>query len=479
MLIAGVGFGCLLALSALTFWNQLAFMPSALSEMSSEFYRLASLGFSVSFAIVVLLYLIVPAYLSRILFSGTVSLLLVGFLLSGYSLGASLSLPEVVLSLGGIFIGLGCGFGMVCWMTVFASFKLKKACGILISGSVFSTIPTLTVFFIALNAPQAFINLISVLLLLSIVFLVLSMRNEIMSLDPNENLVSDSKRGAISQIVRGFGIAIPCIIVLSLFQPLIDTTYLNTHMSVYSKTITSQLGNIAGALAILLVWKLGDWETNVSKIFVWITPIFATACLFFPFIPEEHWYIFSFLSMMVFALLSIAVMVSCLQFSQTKQMSIIAVYGLMACFLYLSGLCGSLFGSFIDDAVLSSRATVIASILTIAFICVFLAMKIWRNLTKGKQASKVKVKESSTEATANPLKLACESIVEAQTLSKREGEVMTLLAHGRDVPFIATSLNLSRHTIRGYIKSIYQNLDVHSKQELIDFVESWNEQPNI
>ena len=46
-----------------------------------------------------------------------------------------------------------------------------------------------------------------------------------------------------------------------------------------------------------------------------------------------------------------------------------------------------------------------------------------------------------------------------------------MLAHGRNVPFIAEALGLSSHTVRGYVKSLYARLDVHSRQEIIDLVE--------
>ncbi len=48
-----------------------------------------------------------------------------------------------------------------------------------------------------------------------------------------------------------------------------------------------------------------------------------------------------------------------------------------------------------------------------------------------------------------------------------------LLAKGRNVPFIEEELVISRNTIKTHIKHIYQKMDLHSQQELIDMVETY------
>ena len=63
-------------------------------------------------------------------------------------------------------------------------------------------------------------------------------------------------------------------------------------------------------------------------------------------------------------------------------------------------------------------------------------------------------------------------MAEDNGLTRREQEVFELLAKGRNVAYIQTSLVLSRHTVRSHVYHIYQKLDVHSHQELIDVVEA-------
>ncbi len=53
-------------------------------------------------------------------------------------------------------------------------------------------------------------------------------------------------------------------------------------------------------------------------------------------------------------------------------------------------------------------------------------------------------------------------------LTPREREVMVLLTRGRTAPYIASELNISTNTVRGYIQDIYAKLDIHSKQQLMN-----------
>ncbi|MBX9035156.1 LuxR C-terminal-related transcriptional regulator [Gordonibacter massiliensis (ex Traore et al. 2017)] len=57
-------------------------------------------------------------------------------------------------------------------------------------------------------------------------------------------------------------------------------------------------------------------------------------------------------------------------------------------------------------------------------------------------------------------------------LSPRQTEIFELLAKGRDAKFIEETFCISKATTKTHIYNIYCRLDIHSKQELIDMVES-------
>ena len=56
-------------------------------------------------------------------------------------------------------------------------------------------------------------------------------------------------------------------------------------------------------------------------------------------------------------------------------------------------------------------------------------------------------------------------------LSDRETEIMTLYAKGRSYARLQEELSLSRGTVTTHLQHIYQKLDVHSKQEMLDLIE--------
>jgi DNA-binding NarL/FixJ family response regulator len=67
-----------------------------------------------------------------------------------------------------------------------------------------------------------------------------------------------------------------------------------------------------------------------------------------------------------------------------------------------------------------------------------------------------------------PASLPRRSVPEVALLSKREAEILEALLSNRRIPSIARLLHISPHTVRNHLKSIYQKLDVHSQEELLD-----------
>ena len=68
--------------------------------------------------------------------------------------------------------------------------------------------------------------------------------------------------------------------------------------------------------------------------------------------------------------------------------------------------------------------------------------------------------------------LKCDVVAEQYGLSKRQKEVLSLLARGRNADYITEKLVISPHTAKAHTYNIYLKLDVHSRQELMDLVEN-------
>lgn len=55
-------------------------------------------------------------------------------------------------------------------------------------------------------------------------------------------------------------------------------------------------------------------------------------------------------------------------------------------------------------------------------------------------------------------------------LSARELEILDLFAQGRSANWIADNLTISKNTVRSHLRASYTKLDVHTRQELLDFL---------
>ena len=56
------------------------------------------------------------------------------------------------------------------------------------------------------------------------------------------------------------------------------------------------------------------------------------------------------------------------------------------------------------------------------------------------------------------------------SLTSREADVMTLLAHGNTATRIQAELGITYNTVKYHVKNVYAKLGVHSQQELIDLL---------
>ena len=71
------------------------------------------------------------------------------------------------------------------------------------------------------------------------------------------------------------------------------------------------------------------------------------------------------------------------------------------------------------------------------------------------------------------------AVAEKFGLTARETEVFTLWATGHGAKSIEEKLVLSSATVRTHIRHIYEKLDVHSRAELIELLESSQRDPRV
>lgn len=78
----------------------------------------------------------------------------------------------------------------------------------------------------------------------------------------------------------------------------------------------------------------------------------------------------------------------------------------------------------------------------------------------------------SPTASASPLEDKCAHLAKKHDLTEREAAVLVPLAKGHTVKSIAEQFTVSFHTVRSQVRSIYLKLGIHSREELLEKLES-------
>lgn len=88
------------------------------------------------------------------------------------------------------------------------------------------------------------------------------------------------------------------------------------------------------------------------------------------------------------------------------------------------------------------------------------------------------IQEGSAEGaqsrhTRAPWRDACNEVAKRYRLSKRETQIFMLISKGRNAEYVSQELVISIHTAKTHIANIYQKLDVHSSQEMLDLIDTF------
>ena len=118
------------------------------------------------------------------------------------------------------------------------------------------------------------------------------------------------------------------------------------------------------------------------------------------------------------------------------------VYGTFASIVYASSLAGSVVGLFVG----AGRGVGLAELSVVALVAVY-ALSVAMVAPHGRKAGSVKAASGEklapvVGAVGDSVTAGCAVAVERYGLSRREAEVLDLLARGRDVPYVAEEMGI-------------------------------------
>lgn len=248
------------------------------------------------------------------------------------------------------------------------------------------------------------------------------------------------------------------------------------HLSLNSSSVLQQNTTLwhlvlaaVGIILLAVMSHLFPRKSNVALIFRCIFPVAMVSLVILPFAADWYADIFSFVIAESYQLMEVVLFLSFSTITLRSFRFEATCLPLASNWLGITG--GVLLGSFIFSATEEFNAAITTIVIATFFL--FSMTLFCLSILMGKQATAAvnTTKRGSRDALA-PFDQACLNISKTYFLSIREQEILSLVAKGRSRTFIAEELYLSPNTVKSYIRVLYSKIQVHSKQEVIDLVET-------
>lgn len=237
------------------------------------------------------------------------------------------------------------------------------------------------------------------------------------------------------------------------------------------------LGALGAALIIMGAFSIGmsSQGEGKSRGDVWprmraiIFPLVMISFMMLPFIRNEGQTLFVFMAECARMSYFVFFLLTCLSIARKTSINPIEVTAKGAIILSASLACGGLLGlALLSNLDLTSYSTII-----IVVFLLLTAGTFWVGddrtiaLAWGKEKKLTPAKYSESIAGKQ-----CQKAIATYSLTKREGEILTMLLNGNSITTIAKTETISLNTVRAHVSHIHQKTGAHTQQELCDLVRS-------
>ncbi len=262
------------------------------------------------------------------------------------------------------------------------------------------------------------------------------------------------------------------VMMLSFAYGMLDSVAMaNPFVTAASSGFASQVGGIASNIAFILYVRF-DGKRYATLLNVALAAV-ATGLLFLPFLSGTYSVALVVLTHMGWEMALLVSYALVIEVFRSRSTQLVA----WAALVFAAPRPGVLLGSLAASAVAVNDQFAFAQMTIIAFALLYLILLgVWLLKTREKRAADRAIRKRDDlikrylRARDDLQNLSCEELAQKHRLTKRETEILKLLAQGRDAAYIERTLFLSRNTVKSYTKSLYAKLGVHSKQAVIDLV---------
>jgi DNA-binding CsgD family transcriptional regulator len=480
----------MLGLSFVLAWNSCVFLsPVVFSQGFEPLYSIENARFFF-FAALIITFLIFAVFKKRmrelfdyrsarvaaplLLFVGTALIVLGSY--GNYPAAAALFLVRV----SSFTAGIASSLFMLLWGCYYSSLPEKNSKTVIPLSVLLSVL-----YYLAITSVGQLLGtvLLFTLPLFSALTLWLGRINLAKDAGVEEKDISDSKTAALAQGDNSFdkdnsvntkiNIPWPSAIVTSLLWVsfgVMWAIWISTFMYVEAferTTLVVVLSVAIALLALILFVVVFARQVDFTNVFWWAVPLIVIGFTFVPYVDSGWRILASCCIFMAKPMMEMQIWTHFASISGKGKASATQLFSVGLLALCFGELIGSIFGII---ALTQSNGEGLLSIsLVVVNIIVFslLAMMFVVNRVKQEKRKETVLPQSSRA----PHKDTCQKIAEQYKLTARETEILILLAKGRNRPYIEKALHISHNTINTHTRHIYEKMNIHSRQEFIDFFE--------
>ena len=293
---------------------------------------------------------------------------------------------------------------------------------------------------------------------------------------------SPDLRGALGDLAAVLAAAV----VLTFVAPLVNTVLMVDVLELPARFIMSATMNLATAALLAVVWLVCKRTPSVLAVLLGFTAVLFVSILVTPALGPGAHLVALALGSAGFFLVIYLVMEAGVTTAQERHLAIEATYGTVAGIVMLARVLADMLSANLLNADIAGESKMLVATFLLVYLLTCAAFALYNALTRHKR--RVVPEGATTPEVRNPIaaetsaaqqgpnKSPAELVSDAHNLSQREREVLVLIMRGRNVPAIAEELVLSRNTVQTHVRHIYEQLGVHSRQELVAYVEGFSSQ---
>jgi DNA-binding CsgD family transcriptional regulator len=228
----------------------------------------------------------------------------------------------------------------------------------------------------------------------------------------------------------------------------------------------------ASLLSMVIIYSCAVFIRRLNYGFMY-RPIILIMALFFMLLPviDQSSTLANIMALAGYETFSLFIWIILAEAARNYHLSSVVVFGGGWGMITLGAFLGSAVAGFLQTFGPFSHQTFSTIALVAAIVVFFCYMFIFNEKNLLEFSEGIEAATTEEPKRTRPFQERCREIAAEYELSARETEVMILFAKGRSTRHIQEDLFISRGTATTHLRHIYQKLDIHDKQQLLDLIE--------